>query len=331
MWNRLSLCRSLAFARRQSRVVGGNTALRPSGSTAAQLPRSRAFLHNLHNDSEDGREVEFGSGVGVSFGSVGAPGIVVVGSKWGLEDQVQLHAERLATYGFHCLAPDLYHGALPGDGIDGDDSEANAMANALNWPAAAADVRAAAEHLRLLGSPAVGVVGFGLGAALALSLVVNEKEEGPQAEEGEAETAPVVDCVSLFYGGAPPPGTGLPELSSPVPVPVQAHFGMKDQGDPSALSTSADADALQAVLEEEGIAGGRGEAAKERMRRAEHRGRHQRLRVQFYRYADVGHSFMEDSEESARRLAALALDPPHEQSVEDAWARLAAFMSLHLK
>ena len=121
---------------------------------AGQLPH-RALLHNNpnHDDSEDGREVDFGTGIGVSFGSVGAPGIVVVGSKvrvarltapccvgrltvsppspsqWGLEDQVQLHAERLATYGFHCLAPDLYHGALPSVG---DDDEANAMAETLN-------------------------------------------------------------------------------------------------------------------------------------------------------------------------------------------------------
>ena len=165
-------------------------------------------------------------------------------------------------------------------------------------------MRAAAEHLRQLGSPAVGVVGFGLGSALALSLL-NESDEGE-----DPPPPPVVDCVSLFYGGAPPPGTGLPDLRSPAPVPVQAHFGMRDVGDPTALSTAEDADALQALLEDEQ---GGADADAEQQRGGEHRGRHKRLRTQFFRYADVGHSFMEDSEESARRAAALGLEPPHEQ------------------
>ena len=61
-----------------------------------------------------------------------APGIVLFGEWWGLDDRIAATADRLASHGFNVLVPDLYRGrhAAKGDeanhlmeGLDFDDAD----------------------------------------------------------------------------------------------------------------------------------------------------------------------------------------------------------------
>ncbi len=111
------------------------------------------------------------------------PGVLVLHAWWGLSGIFRSVCDRLATVGFTTFAPDLYHGAVAST-ID----EADKLSSELEQKAAMRDLVASVEGLRAY--PAVtgshpGVVGFSLGAHLALAL----------AQERPSDTGAVV----VFY------------------------------------------------------------------------------------------------------------------------------------
>jgi carboxymethylenebutenolidase len=160
-------------------------------------------------------------------GRAGAPAVVVVQEWWGVTDQVQRQAQRIASQGYRCLVPDLYKGKL---GLDAE--EAGHMMNNLDFPGAVDEIKAAASFLKKEGSAACGVTGFCMGGALSIAAGV--KADGDVA------------CVAPFYG--------IPSKEyfdySTIKIPVQAHFGQLDPlvgfSDPEAAA------ALKKALEEAG-------------------------------------------------------------------------------
>lgn len=133
-----------------------------------------------------------------------APGVVVIQEWWGINDQIERVANRLAEAGYRALVPDLYRGdkAL-------DAAEAEHKMNHLDFGEAAKDVQGACQYLKQ-SSDKVGVIGFCMGGVLAMVAAMNFPEP---------------DAVSAWYG-LPPDEAGDP---ANIKVPLQGHFGLQDQ------------------------------------------------------------------------------------------------------
>lgn len=134
-----------------------------------------------------------------------APGVVLIGEWWGLDDRFKATADRLASHDFNVLAPDLFRGRSAATG-----DEANHLAEGLDFvDAASQDLPGAGRYLREHGAKRVGIMGFCMGGALAMLSVMH----------GGA-----FDAASVWYG-FPPPEAGDPKGIS---VPIQAHWALED-------------------------------------------------------------------------------------------------------
>ncbi|KAI8464411.1 MAG: dienelactone hydrolase family-domain-containing protein [Monoraphidium minutum] len=171
-------------------------------------------------------KVAFGEGLpGYEAGPKAAPGIIVLQEWWGVTDIIKDQALMLSKEGFRVLVPDLYKGKV---GVDAE--EASHLMNHLDFKAAVAEMKAAADYLRSTGSSKVGAVGFCMGGALTFAAAQHAG----------------VDCAAPFYG-IPDPAICQPDA---IKVPVQAHFGKLD-----ALQGFSDPASIAAVYEKMKAAG----------------------------------------------------------------------------
>ena len=156
---------------------------------------------------------------GYLTGQQGRPAIIVIQEWWGLAGHIKSTADKLATSGFQCIAPDLYHGKIAKDA-----NEANHLMSGLDFKAAVAEVKTWVDYLKEhRGASKVGVVGFCMGGALTLA------------------------CASSFGGGisAAVPFYGIPDRKyfpvESIECPLLLHFGMKDKlvgfSDPTAVKS----------------------------------------------------------------------------------------------
>lgn len=136
----------------------------------------------------------------------GGRGILLLHAWWGLKPFFKQVCDRLAAQGFTVLAPDLYQGRIAAT-ID----EAEALLQQRDTPLMVAIVNTATEHLTsLCGGNPIGVLGFSMGAAWALSVAENE---------------PDVAAAVLFYGA------GEADFSE-VKAKVLGHFAEVDEWEP---------------------------------------------------------------------------------------------------
>lgn len=94
------------------------------------------------------------------------PGVVVIQEWWGLVPQIRTVADRLASFGFVALAPDLYHGVSTTE-----PDEAMRLLMGLAMDRAAKDIAGAAAYLagrEETTGTGVGCMGFCMGGSLAL-------------------------------------------------------------------------------------------------------------------------------------------------------------------
>ncbi|WP_043768781.1 dienelactone hydrolase family protein [Algiphilus aromaticivorans] len=134
-----------------------------------------------------------------------APGVVVIQEWWGINDQIERVANRLAEAGYRALVPDLYRGAKALDA-----AEAEHKMTGLDFgDAATQDVRGAVQHLKRNGGK-VATMGFCMGGVLSLLGAMH---------------APELDAAIAWYG-LPPDEAGDP---GEIKVPVQGHYGNQDQ------------------------------------------------------------------------------------------------------
>ncbi len=111
-------------------------------------------------------------------------GVLVLHAWWGLNDFMRSFCQRLADEGFVTLAPDLYHGKVATT-ID----EAKQLRSTLKKDHVSSALLSAVERLRQeprVTSPALGVVGFSLGAHWALWLSLERIAD--------------IAAVTVFYG-----------------------------------------------------------------------------------------------------------------------------------
>jgi carboxymethylenebutenolidase len=133
------------------------------------------------------------------------PGVVILHEFFGLQQSFMSYAAALNEQGFTVLAPDLYDGVVA-DSID----TARALARSLDLDRTSDRIKAAFEHLETNWHPLVGVVGFSLGASLAVGL----------AQDSAAEAA------VLYYGL----GEFDPERWT---SPCLGHFAEQDEWHPA--------------------------------------------------------------------------------------------------
>ena len=150
-----------------------------------------------------------------------APGVVIIQEWWGLNDQIEGVANRLAEAGYRALVPDLYRGK-----VTLEVAEAEHMMGNLDFgDAATQDVRGAVQYLKQ-SSPKVAVIGFCMGGALSILAAVHVKE---------------ADAVVCWYGVPPEEAADVRTIS----VPLQGHFALEDDFFPP-----SQVDALEARLKE---------------------------------------------------------------------------------
>jgi len=131
--------------------------------------------------------------------------VVVIQEWWGLNDNIRLACERLASMGYTALAPDLYHGVLAKNA-----DEAREQMQKLDFSRAVEEIRAAALHLKKNeGATSIAVLGFCMGGALTLLTALRATE---------------FQAAVCFYG-IPPKSAG--DLAG-IRIPVQAHFATTD-------------------------------------------------------------------------------------------------------
>lgn len=146
-------------------------------------------------------------GVPLVFGEPGAPLVIVLHDAYGRLPWLEPYAAALADRGgFRVLVPDLVGGVATVD-----DDDAARLGGDLDRAAALASVDALIADARVHGSERVGLVGFALGGALALSA----------AQQGAA------DAVVAYYATGDPSG-GI------IPAPVLLHLAESDETTPAA-------------------------------------------------------------------------------------------------
>ena len=129
-------------------------------------------------------------------------GIVVLHEWWGLVPHVRDLCDRFAALGYTAIAPDLYKGATA---ENSEPDEAEKLLMQMDRAKAVADVATTVNELRRRGCQKVGVIGFCVGAALALT----------------ASATCSVDATVAYYGIWP--RTGEREITHPILIHVAEH------------------------------------------------------------------------------------------------------------
>jgi carboxymethylenebutenolidase len=117
--------------------------------------------------TETGKMVELQSGKGY-FVEGGDPGILVLHAWWGLNDYFKGLCASLAKEGFSALVLDLYHGQVATD-IEGG----KRLRGLLDRNVTKQEIKSAVAHLQQKNENKIGLVGFSMGAGLALWTVDN--------------------------------------------------------------------------------------------------------------------------------------------------------------
>jgi carboxymethylenebutenolidase len=139
------------------------------------------------------------------------PGVLVLHAWWGLNDTMKAFCTQLAETGFVAFAPDLYHGKVT-DKIAGAETLSGALfANPNQANADLAEATTFLYERAAQDERGMAVIGFSLGANLALDLAVADPEH--------------IRSVVLFYG------TGGGDFSNSR-ADYLGHFAENDEFEP---------------------------------------------------------------------------------------------------
>ncbi|HSM72501.1 MAG TPA: dienelactone hydrolase family protein [Anaerolineales bacterium] len=155
--------------------------------------------------------------------SDGGPGVLVLHAWWGLKQSFKEMCDQLAEHGFTALAPDYYQGM-----VANTIEEAKALMEKRDDELAEETVKSAKDHLISLceGQP-VGVMGFSMGAAWALSM---------------AAADPDISAVVMCYG------VGEADLGQ-IKAKILGHFAESDEWEPLKYVKQMEEDMQKAGLD----------------------------------------------------------------------------------
>lgn len=138
-------------------------------------------------------------------------GLIVIHEWWGLNDNIQAMARRLAGEGYMALAVDLYNGNV----ATTPDSAKSFMGTAMKNPdVGIGNLREALTYLKEQGATKVGVIGWCFGGGWSLRTALNFPEE--------------IAATVIYYGQLETD----PEQLKKLKMPVLGMFGEEDQGIP---------------------------------------------------------------------------------------------------
>ena len=150
------------------------------------------------------------------------PGLIVIQEWWGLNENVEAMARRLAGEGYQALAVDLYGGEV----AETPDGAMQLMQAAMEREAALTDnLRQAHAYLTEAGAPRVGTIGWCFGGMWSLRTALALPD--------------AVDATVMYYGR---PVTDAGQLGA-LTMPVLALFGGADESIPQSTVEAFD-DAL---------------------------------------------------------------------------------------
>jgi len=140
-------------------------------------------------------------------------GVVVIQEIFGVNHHIRAVCDRLATEGYTAVAPALFDRTQKGFecGYTPDEiANARKFVAAPNWEAMMKDTQAAIDELKKEGP--VAIIGFCMGGSVAFLAACRLNG---------------LSCAIAYYGGQ------IAKFADEKPkVPVQMHFGEKDQGIP---------------------------------------------------------------------------------------------------
>jgi carboxymethylenebutenolidase len=150
-------------------------------------------------------------------------GVVVLHEIWGMTPGIERVTSELCEQGYAAVAPHLYHRQGEQGVTDGNVRRARQLLRTLSAPGIEGDIRTAIAHLSRAGAHRIGILGFSMGASLAL---------------WAAASTPVAAAVSFYGGGIrrarwPGIAPGI-ELARRLSTPWIGFYGDKDRGIPVA-------------------------------------------------------------------------------------------------
>jgi len=162
----------------------------------------------------------------VEAASEHCPGLVLIQEWWGLVPHIKDVVERFARQGFVALAPDLFHGRVPGE-----PDEARKLAMELDRERAVKEIVAGVHFLQgleMVSPKMIGVVGWCMGGMLAVTTAAVSADVG---------------AVVAFYGSPR-------DLSivKDIRAPLLGLYGEHDHGLPPEFVS-----AFEAELQKQGV------------------------------------------------------------------------------
>jgi carboxymethylenebutenolidase len=138
------------------------------------------------------------------------PGLIVIHEWWGLNDNIRMMTDKLASKGYTALAVDLYNGKV----AQSPDS-AGTYARSINEEEAVDNLTQAYSFLtNQQGAPKVGTIGWCFGGGWSLQTALAHPEK--------------IDATVIYYGHLATDTSKLAELQ----MPILGIFGAEDDGIP---------------------------------------------------------------------------------------------------
>ncbi len=154
------------------------------------------------------------------------PGIIVIHEWWGLNDNIRMMAEKLASEGYTALAVDLYNGKV----AQSPDS-AGTYARSVEEAAALDNLTQAYQYLtNKQGAENIGVIGWCFGGGWSLQTALAHPQK--------------IDATVIYYGRLVTDASQLEKLQ----MPVLGIFGAEDDGIPP-----EQVNAFESALNEAGV------------------------------------------------------------------------------
>lgn len=183
-----------------------------SGTAAAWMePAVPVNGERVEYATIDGKKVSGYLAAPASPADSAIPAVIAIHEWWGLNENMEAMARRIAGEGYRVLAVDLYNGEVA---TTPEQAKAASKKAGENKPVGVDNLRQAIDYLKAQGAASIGVIGWCFGGGWSLTTATSFPEE--------------IDAAVIYYGHV---STDPAELKK-VSMPLLGIFGEKDTGIP---------------------------------------------------------------------------------------------------